>query len=189
MKILLLFLCGTLMVACHSRNKADSLSAKIYFTDSDYTHLIPLAENHMQIDEAQHIEASFAEKNFSADSWLQINDSTISIFIFGSFGNTLAEIHYQNDSISFNSNVIDPQKVKPEYIIADIQLCFYELSTLKKHYEPAGFSITEIQKNNETERTLTKGSLTIAIISRNKDFLTFKNLLRNYTYQIFFNRT
>lgn len=171
------------MIACHNSNVSVSTSP-VYYTDDSAIQLPPLSSNKVTIDAPQHIEGTYGEKTFSMDGWMRMNDTLLNVILFSSFGNTLAEIKFTRDSISFESSMMDSKKFKAEYIIADIQLCFFEMSVLKPHFDSYGFTLTESREGNVTVRQLSKDGTKILTVEKNGDTTKLVNTLRNYTYTI-----
>lgn len=171
------------MIACHNSNVSVSTSP-VYYTDDSAIQLPPLSSNKVTIDAPQHIEGTYGEKSFSMDGWMRMNDTLLNVILFSSFGNTLAEIKFTRDSISFESSMMDSKKFKAEYIIADIQLCFFEMSVLKPHFDSYGFTLTESREGNVTVRQLSKDGTKILTVEKNGDTTKLVNTLRNYTYTI-----
>lgn len=169
--------------SCHNSNKTLSTSP-VYYTDNDAVQLVGMASNHVAIDAPQHIEGTHDKKTFSMDGWFRMNDSLMNIILFSGFGNTLAEIKYTSDTIVFESSMMDAKKFKAEYIVADIQLCFFEMSVLKPHMEAYGFSLTETKDGDLTVRELKKDGKLIISIQKIGQETKLTNSLRNYSYTI-----
>lgn len=111
----------------------------------------------------------------------------------GSFGTTVAELTYAKDSVSFVSSLIDVEKMKAEYVLADFQACFYPFETLRKNFEKSGFAFTETRGNLENsassesadfERVLSENGNVIFRIVRKSGEIVFVNELRHYEYRI-----
>ena len=115
---------------------------------------------------------------------MRVNDSLLSLVLFSSFGNTLAEVTYTRDSIRFNSTVMDMGKIKAEYIVADIQLCYYDMAVLKPHFESYGFTLTETTDEGTIIRKLSKGNTDILTIRKTGNTIELNNSLRHYSYTV-----
>ena len=79
---------------------------------------------------------------------------------------------------------MDMGKIKAEYIIADIQLCYFDMAVLKPHFESYGFTLTETTEGDTTVRKLSKGSTDILTIRKNGNTIELANSLRNYSYTV-----
>lgn len=186
-------LCGlgrTLIVAitlllCCCHNNQNKLSANpVYYTDDGFVHLLDMQGNTASMDAPQHIDGRYGEKDFSMDAWMRLNDSLLSVVLFSSFGNTLAEITCTRDSIRFNSTLMDMRGIKPEYIVADIQLCYYDMAVLKPHLESYGFTLTETTDGDTTVRKLSRGANDIITIRKTGSTVELTNSLRHYSYTV-----
>ena len=121
---------------------------------------------------------------------MRANGSILSITLMGSFGVTIAELTYANDSVSFASSVIDVEKMKPEYVLADFQACFYPFDALHKNFDKFGFDFDELRTAGsgepppDFERTLTDNGKVILRIVRKANEIELVNELRHYKYHI-----
>lgn len=200
-----LMLCCVCATSCHHA-LVKSESTPIYYSDSKFVNLLPTQAMVGSIDEVQHMEGSFSkgmEKSqsdtssttFSSEVWVRANDTILSVVLFGSFGTTLAELTYAHDSIHFSSSVMDVEKMKAEYVLADLQACFYPFEVLQKNFEKAGFLFVEKRPgvsdgttstgdNEAFERLLTENGNVIFRIVRKGNEINFVNELRHYQYHI-----
>ena len=179
----LIAMTGMLLCCCHSNQNKLSVEP-VYYTDDSFVHLLDISGSGFSMDAPQHIDGRYGEKEFSMDAWMRMNDSLLSVVLFSSFGNTLAEITCSRDSIRFNSTLMDMGKIKAEYIIADIQLCYFDMAVLKPHFESYGFTLTETTEGDTTVRKLSKGSTDILTIRKNGNTIELANSLRNYSYTV-----
>ena len=111
----------------------------------------------------------------------------LSVVFFSGFGTTIAELTYAKDSVSFVSSVIDVEKMKAEYVIADLQTCFYPFEALKNNFEKSGFAFTEKRLSDESqdfERVLSENGKTILHVTRKASEIDLVNELRQYKYHI-----
>jgi hypothetical protein len=74
--------------------------------------------------------------------------------------------------------------MKPEYIIADIQFCYYPARVLEKNFRAAGFTFAENQKDGVLNRTLSDGNSLILKMEKSGNQILLENVLRHYSYQI-----
>lgn len=191
--------CVAFLAACHhSLVKPNSVA--IYYSDSKAITLLPTKAMTASIDGIQHLDGTFsqmpsqdkntdsAKNEFSGEVWVLANDSILSITLMGSFGVTVAELTYANDSVSFASSVIDVEKMKPEYVLADFQACFYPYEALRENFEKSGFTFTEKKSAGEDssdfERVLTDDGNVILRIIRKANEIDLINELRHYKYHI-----
>ncbi len=200
--------CAAFFVSCH-HTLVKPNSVAIYYSDSKSVSLLSTSAMVGSIDEAQHLIGSFGQslasgassadsaKEFSGDVWVRANDSILSITLFGGFGMTIAELTYANDSVSFASSVIDAEKMKPEYVLADFQACFYPFEALRENFEKSGFVFSEkrtepaategiasVKPSPDFERVLTDDGKVILRIVRKANEIDLVNELRHYKYHI-----
>ena len=74
--------------------------------------------------------------------------------------------------------------MKPEYIVADFELCYYKAEAVRGMLDRAGLGFCEMRKDSSLFRTVTSGSDTIVTIERTRENLHLKNHLRGYEYNI-----
>ncbi len=183
------FLVGAVFVAgCSSQRSLVGSSARIFYSDERSVPLISPRENTLFTEENQHLSGTFGDRSFSAESWMLLNDSVIHVMLFGNIGNTLAELVYTKDSVSFESSVMDVSKVKPEYILADIQFCYYSKEVLERNFSAAGFSFVEERERDVLTRKLLENGRPILRMERTANRISLKNELRNYSYLIEFEK-
>lgn len=184
-----LFLIGAVLaIACSPRRDFVKGGEKIFYSDGRFVHLISPAENSLSTEENQRVSGAFGNRKFSSDAWMLLNDSTIHLILFGDFGNTVAELVYTGDSVHFKSPWMDAEKIKPEYILSDIQFCYYPKEALEKNFSDAGFSFVEENRGNVLVRKLFDGNLPILEMERTEKKISLKNDLRHYSYAIEFER-
>ena len=194
-----LMLCGISLTSCHhALVKSDS--TPVYYSDSKYINLLPTKAMTESIDDVQHLEGTFSKEassadlqadtsstSFSSDVWVRANDTILSVVLMGSFGTTIAELTFAHDSIHFESSLVDVEKMKAEYVLADFQACFYPFDVLQKNFEKFGFVFTENRStagDGDFERILTEdGKVIFRIVRKNKE-IDFVNELRHYKYHI-----
>lgn len=168
----LAFLVGAVLAAgCSSHRALAGSSARIFYSDARSVSLIPPWENTFLTEENQHLSGTFGDRNFSGESWMLLSDSVIHVMLFGNIGNTLAELVYTKDSVSFESSVMDVKKVKPEYILADIQFCYYPKEVLERNFSSAFFLCGRASGRSLDAKTPGK---------RNDDFKNGKNGESNF---------
>lgn len=172
-----------ILCCCHSGQNVLS-TTPVYYTDDAFVYLLDISGSGIVMDAPQHIDGRYGDKEFSMDAWMRLNDSLLNVVLFSSFGNTLAEITCSHDSVHFNSTVMDLNDIKAEYIVADIQLCLYDMATLQPHFESYGFTLTETTEGDATIRKLSRGNTDIVTIRKVGNTIELKNTLRHYSYTV-----
>ena len=184
-----LLACVLLLVGC-SRSNVKPGTAPVYYSDSRSVALLPTTAMTEKLDMPQHLRGEFTQqdgsmKSFEGDSWVRANDSVLSIMLFSGFGTTIAEITYGKDSLHFESSVMDVEKMKAEYVLADFQVCFYPYKALKDNFEAAGFVFEETRGIAlDFVRTLKDGNTLVLTAQRKGKEITLVNSLRHYSYHI-----
>jgi len=128
---------------------------------------------------AQFISASYMGQNHYFHAWVKANETGMDITMFSELGASMGDLSYRDGIVAFSSNVI-PTSFKPEYIIADFQLCFYDPVLLRRALEDCGLSL-EMQGN--TRRIFNRRNLIIEI-EKTPDKVRFVNHLRGYVYTL-----
>ena len=188
-RVLWLLACALLLVGC-SRSNVKPGTAPVYYSDNRSVALLPTAAMTEKLDMSQHLRGEFTQqdgslKSFEGDSWVRANDSVLSIMLFSGFGTTIAEITYGKDSLHFESSVMDVEKMKAEYVLADFQVCFYPYKALKDNFEAAGFVFEETRGIAlDFVRTLKDGNTLVLTAQRKGKEITLVNSLRHYSYHI-----
>ena len=184
-----LLACVLLLAAC-SRSNVKPGTAPVYYSDARSVALLPTSAMTEKLDMPQHLRGEFTQqdgslKSFEGDSWVRANDSVLSIMLFSGFGTTIAEITYGKDSLHFESSVMDVEKMKAEYVLADFQVCFYPYKALKDNFEAAGFVFEETRGIAlDFVRTLKDGNTLVLTAQRKGKEITLVNSLRHYSYHI-----
>jgi hypothetical protein len=178
------------LVGC-SRSNVKPGTAPVYYSDNRSVALLPTSAMTEKLDMPQHLRGEFTQqdgslKSFEGDSWVRANDTILSIMLFSGFGTTIAEITYGKDSVHFESSVMDVEKMKAEYVLADFQVCFYPYKALKDNFEEAGFVFEESRggANLDYVRTLKDGNTLVLTAERKGKEITLVNSLRHYSYHI-----
>jgi hypothetical protein len=131
------------------------------------------------LDMAQFISASYGGRNYFFNAWVKADETAMDMTLFNEFGATMGDLSYRDGLIDFSSSIF-PNSLRPEYIVADFQLCFYNPLLIRRALEDCGLSL-EIQGN--TRRVL-KGKDMIIEIEKNNSNVRFINHLRGYTYTL-----
>lgn len=176
---------GLLLISsCATHSASSGNLARVYYSDSRYVHLLSPESFQNSVEEKQHIAATYGERKFSAESWMLLNDSLVHLMVFSPVGSVIAEIVYTEDSLFMESRWMDAQKVKPEYVVADIQFCYYPANALKENFRAAGLEFDESAEGNATVRTLSENGELLMKMERLDGVLSLENFLRHYSYRM-----
>jgi len=187
------------MMAC-GRALVKPGTTPVYYSENSFAYLLPTSAMTDSIDGAQHIDGTFFRNkdsgeldstSFSGDAWVRANDSVFSMTLFSSLGMQIAELNYERDSVSFSSSFMDAEKVRPEYIVADLQSCFYPFAVLSENFKKSGFVFTEKkpsagseQRSDDFERILSENGKVLLRVTRRANEIDLVNEIRHYKYHI-----
>ena len=161
----------------------------VYVTNTTKVQLLPTDAVKTEIDDYYLFEGVFGDKVFSSLAYLTMNSKETTVVMLSGLGVTLGEIIYDGKICTIDSAVI-PDKLKPEYIVLDLQNAFADFGKLKNHYESSGISFAETVScpaeggEKATVRIISKGKDEIERIEITKKSVLVKNNLRKYEYRL-----
>jgi hypothetical protein len=103
--------------------------------------------------------------------------------IFSSLGAGMGELSYREGSVSFSSPVF-PSSLKPEYIIADFQLCFYRIDAVSRALKAGGLVLEAEKDEGRETRRIAEGKRVIIEIDKTGTAVRYVNHLRGYSYTL-----
>ena len=165
------------LCSCASRTSDKRLYS--YLTDSARYVLLPPGAIEKSIDMAQFISASFMGQNHYFNAWVRADKTAMDMTLFNDLGAALADLSYSDGVINFSSKVL-PASLRPEYIVADFQLCFYDPVLLRRALEDSGLNL-EIKHNT---RRIFDGRNLIIEIGKTHNKVRLVNHLRGYSYTL-----
>jgi hypothetical protein len=139
--------------------------------------LLPPENIENPLDMAQQISASYKDRDYFLNAWVKADEAGMEMTLLNELGANMGELSYRDGRVSFSSSVFPPS-LKPEYIVADFQLCFYNASALRQALEDCGLSF-EISGSS---RRIFQGKTVIIEIEKNQNTVRLINHLRGYTY-------
>jgi len=170
--------CVTLsLCSCASNARKNVPSA--WLTDSSRYALLPPGDIEKPIDMPQFVSASYGGQDYSLIAWVKADETGINMALLNELGANMGELSYNDGAVSFSSPVF-PQSLGPEYIIADFQLCFYNILALRQALEDCGLSIEE----TGTGRCILQGKNVIFEIEKSRNVVKLVNHLRGYVYTL-----
>jgi hypothetical protein len=167
--------------SCTSVARKDILYVPL--TDSSKFVLLPTEGIEQAIDMAQFVSAEFRGQNYFLNTWVKANENAMEMAFFNELGASIGELSYRNGAAHFSSTVLPSSVIKffkPEYIIADFQLCFYDPVLLGKSLKDSGL-ILEIKDGN---RRILNGNKVIIEIKKTENTVELVNHLRKYVYTL-----
>jgi hypothetical protein len=141
--------------------------------------LLPPENIESSIDTAQQISASYGGQDYFFNAWVKADVEGIEVTLLNELGANIGEFSYRNGAASFSSPMF-PKSLKPEYIVADFQLCFYNEVSLRQALEDCGLSL----ESAETGRRILQGKTVIIEIEKSAGLVKLTNHLRGYAYSL-----
>jgi len=147
----------------------------------------------MTMDMAQFLSAEFGGQNYFFNAWVKADENEMEMTFFNELGASLGELSYRNGVVHFSSNII-PRSVlrsfKPEYFIADFQLCFYDPFLLDKSLKDSGLVLETTDGDSRHgdsrhgSRRILNGNEVIIEIEKTGNTVKLVNHLRKYSYTL-----
>lgn len=178
----MLLLC---LVSCATKPKT-SPYLPVYLTDSAVYTLLPPSDIDVPLDNHQRITGTYGKQEFSFDAWVMADSREVVMAFFTGMGTGLGELSFNEEGVTVSSAVF-PSTLKPEYIIADFQLCFYRSDAVSRVLENRGLKfLVEQRGDGETVETriVSDGKNNIVEIEKRKTSVRFTNHLRGYRYTL-----
>jgi hypothetical protein len=129
------------------------------------------------MDMAQYISAAYGGQDYYFNAWVQADETSIEMTLFNELGASMGELRYNEGFVELSSPVF-PNSLKPEYIVADFQLCFYNPIMLRDALKNCGLAF----EANEKFRRVLQGKNVIIEIEKDQNRVQIKNHLRGYSY-------
>ena len=170
--LIFLFFCSCVSVTSEKRPYA-------YLTDRVKYVLLPPEGIEKPMDMVQYISAEYVGQSFFTNAFVRADETGIDIVLLNELGASMGELSYRGDAVNFSSSVF-PASLKPEYIVADFQFCFYDPLLLRQALKGSGL-VLEIEG---TARRIRDGKKLIMEIDKANDSVRLVNHLRGYTYII-----
>ena len=150
-----------------------------FLTNSSKFVLLPPADIEKPIESFQLLSASYGSRELFLNVWVNADEEGIEMTILNELGANMGELSYSGGAVQFTSAVF-PKSIKPEYIVADFQLCFYNTPALSQALKNCGLSL----KNENNIRRIYQDNKLIIEIEKNQNKVKLKNLLRGYAYTL-----
>ena len=169
------------ILSCASVARNDTLYVDL--TDSSKFVLLPTGGIERAMDMAQYMSAEFRGQNYFFNAWVIANESKIEMTFFNEMGASIGELSYSNGEVHFSSTIFPRsvmQSFKPEYVIADFQLCFYEPLLLARSLNDGGLVLETMAGS----RRILSGNDVIIEIEITENTVKLINHLRRYVYTI-----
>ena len=163
-------------------NAAESLNP-VYVTNRKRVALLPPSAIGAPLDAVQHITADFRGQAFAADCLLVADERQLFMTVLNDFGTTLATLAYDSSGVSFESSVF-PAQMKAEYVVFDVQLCFFRPDALMAALMAASLRMEVASERGAEIRSVYDGRKEIIRIEKTAGRIVYQNLLRGYRYTL-----
>ena len=173
-----------LSASCATKPAVKETRIGVYLTDRSRFFLLPPDGIEKPLDMAQFLSISYRGMNFFCNAWVYADKNGMDIVMFNDLGASMAELSYKNGSVDYSSGVL-PQALKPEYIIADFQLCFYDPLLLSRALEECSlFFEAQDHFRRIYMRSGIRGRKLIIEITKTPGVIKIENHLRGYAYTL-----
>jgi len=174
--VIIFFLC---CCSCSPRVPNKETRLYVYLAGSSKYFLLPSGDIENSLDMAQHISASWQGRDYFFNAWVKADEAGMEMTLLNELGVSMGELSYRDGHASFSSQVF-PNSLKPEYIIADFQLCFYNIPALSLALKNCGLTII----GTENGRRIVQGKKLIIEIEKSRNAVRLVNHLRGYAYTL-----
>jgi len=151
----------------------------VYLSGSSKYYLLPSTDIEKPLDTAQRISASWQGNGYFFNAWVKADEAGMEMTLLNELGVSIGELSYRNGLAVFSSQVF-PASLKPEYIIADFQFCFYNADALQDALKKSGLKFETIGNS----RRIFQGETLIMEIEKNNDTVKLVNHMRGYAYTL-----
>jgi len=174
-----MFLPTLVFILCSCSSLAVDKRPYAYLADRSKYILLPSAAIEKPVDMAQHISALYNGQRSYFSAWVLADENRIDMSLFNELGASMGELSYKEGVVSLSSAVF-PQSVKPEYIVADFQLCFYDPDLVRMALKDCGL-VLDVDNN---QRRIFEGKNLIIEIEKSSGEVKLVNHLRGYSYTL-----
>lgn len=184
--ITLIILLG--LSSCVTNKPENPFVSPVYVTNQVKYILLPPEDIAVSLDMVQHISGIYGKQQFVMDTWVQADVSSITMMFFNNFGSNMGELLYDGKTVLLESPYF-PSSLKPEYVIADFQFCFYRSDILAEALKDIGLILEinniEIPGTDPLERRIIlSGTKKIIEIEKTPKRVLYNNILRGYSYTL-----
>ncbi|MCR5724049.1 MAG: DUF3261 domain-containing protein [Treponema sp.] len=178
---LVLFAALSFFSCASTRTRAENA---VHLTDRKAISLLAPSAISQPVDCVQTITADFRGKQITAQCLLLADESQIFMTVLNEFGTTIASLIYNADGAFLESSLF-PRQDFSQYIIFDIQLCYYKSEALRQALAAAGLRFELHNASDAREiRSVFDGKTEIIRIEKDSGSIQCTNLLRGYQYTL-----
>jgi len=154
----------------------------VYVTDTKPVFLLPAEAIGHSIAIHQSIEGYYSSQTYFLEAIVEAGGKGIFITGLSSFGTQVYSLAFHDSVIEFSSAAAGG--IKPEYMLADFELCYFPSEQVASMLRNAGFGFEEIMQEKGFTRRILNGDKVIIEILRDGNVMQYRNLLRGYGYSI-----
>jgi hypothetical protein len=174
------------MFSCATRHTISPYSP-VYVTDRARYALLPPSNIAIPLDMAQQLTGRYGNQEFVLDAWVKADEGGITLALFNALGTDMGQLSFDDVGISFVSALFPPA-LKPEYIAADFQFCFYRVDALVRALKASGLTliaaIHDTPEGGKEVGTIFSGKQRIIEIVKTGETVQYTNFLRDYSYTL-----
>ena len=175
------FLVCAMFVSCKSVRE----SRPVYITDENTITLLPPSAAGASFETSQLLTGSFSgHEGFSGQAFLVVDERRLDLMMMTTTGQTICTILWDGENLCFSSPFIQASKIKAEYIVADMQMAFYDHNEVGKLISSSGLLFRFSSGGNTEERMVYRESELVWSMVKDGNMISVVNHLRNYRYDI-----
>jgi len=165
--------------SCASGTAVREDQPHVFFTNSSKYILLHPKDIEKPMDGHQLVSASYGGQSYLINAWVKADKTGMDMTMVNEFGANMGELSYRDNIVSLSSPVF-PRSLRPEYIVADFQLCFYNAGALRKALEDCGLSF----EDTGTVRRILEEKTVIIEIEKKPETVRLVNHVRGYAYTL-----
>ena len=182
-RLALVPLCLVALLSCATITNQPT-TAPVWLTNQKSIQILPVAALGQTLERRQQIVGDFQGQTLVMDALIEATTDHFSLIVLNSFGNQIFDLEYDSQGIRCDSP-LPLGKIKPEYLMADWQLCYFPRAAVATMLHDSGLRLVESDSGDNRRRTVYDGDQLIIDISRDgSGVLHYRNLLRGYAYTI-----
>jgi hypothetical protein len=162
---------------------AARLPDPVWLTDARQISILPVAALGGRLETRQLIQGIYKGQSYAMDVVIDADAGHFSLIALNGFGTQIFDLEYDAAGLRYESG-LPIGKLKPEYLMADFQLCYFPAGALRGMLEAAGLGFDQEGQGTRWRRTVRDGAAAIIEIERTGSELNYRNLLRGYSYHI-----
>ena len=136
-----------------------------------------------EMNRFQSITGRFQDRVHNFGAFIRSDESQVSISFFNQIGGNVGELEYTGKTLVANSKFF-PASTKFEYMMADFELCYCKIDSLRMALADCGLKFECISDENREVRRILDGDALIIEIEKESGKTRLRNLLRKYSYDI-----